>query len=65
MSLDIRKKTLVEEFNQNNRTLIGLKQQMDRFQTRQVQIQGQLQLIEQLEKEQKEEKQKVKKGKKQ
>ena len=63
MRLDQKKKVLVEQFNQNNRALIAMKQQMDQMQTRQVQIQGKLQLIEELDKEQKEEKQKVKKSK--
>lgn len=61
MNLEKRKEVLVEEFKQNSQKMNSFQQQMNLLQTRQIQIQGQLQLIEALEQEKKEEKEKSKK----
>lgn len=64
MNLTEKKKKLVEQFNINNRAMMGLKQNIERLQTMQIQIQGQLLFIEEMEREQKEEKPKGQKKRK-
>ena len=48
MNFKAKKEQLVKEFNQNQKILMTLKQNADKLQTRQVQIQGQLLLIKEL-----------------
>lgn len=51
MNYKAKEEQLVKEFNQNQRNLVALKQQSDALQTRQIQIQGQLLLIKELNEE--------------
>lgn len=53
MNLQKKNDELVKEFNSNQARINGFQQQMNVLQTRQIQIQGQLQMIKELEEEQK------------
>lgn len=56
MNLKDKKKKLVEEFNANRQRLAAIQQQMNLLATRQVRIEGQLQLIDEMGKEDKKDK---------
>ena len=57
MDLPQRKKQLVQEFNVSQQNMTRFQQQISQLANQQVRIQGQLQLIDELEKEQKEKQQ--------